>query len=134
MRVPTARCCSRGGTTTRTGVTMATTRIISIGGGGVRGVIPTVVLQRLERDPRLVGWLERTDLFAGTSTGGLIALALAAGFDLGVVRALSVVRAAHVFADSCVDDVRALGKILGADYHVDNLRALLEDVFGNLGL
>ena len=113
---------------------MATTRIISIDGGGVRGIIPTIVLQRLEAQPGLEGWLARTDLFAGTSTGGLIALALAAGFDLTLVRSLYEVRAAEVFADSWFDDVRDLGKILGADYDVDNLRAVLDDVFGELRL
>lgn len=56
--------------------------ILSIDGGGIRGIIPVMVLQELERA------LERTriksslcdlfDLFAGTSTGGLISLALAA--------------------------------------------------------
>jgi patatin-like phospholipase/acyl hydrolase len=113
---------------------MATTRIISIDGGGVRGIIPTIVLQRLEAQAGLEGWLARTDLFAGTSTGGLIALALAAGFDLSLVRSLYEVRAAEVFADSWFDDVRDLGKILGADYDVDNLRAVLDDVFGELRL
>jgi uncharacterized protein len=110
---------------------MATTRIVSIDGGGVRGIIPTIVLERLSARPGLEGWLGRTNLFAGTSTGGLIALALAAGLDLSAVRALYEVRAAEVFADSWFDDVRDLGKILGADYDVDNLRAVLDDVFGD---
>jgi patatin-like phospholipase/acyl hydrolase len=117
-----------------TGVTMATTRIISIDGGGVRGIIPTVVLQRLAADARLTGWIDRTNLFAGTSTGGLIALSLAAGLDLSVVRALYEVRSADVFADSFFDDVRDLGKILGADYDVGNLRDVLTDIFGDMRL
>jgi hypothetical protein len=113
---------------------VATTRIISIDGGGVRGVVPTIVLQRLEADPRLAGWLDRTNLFAGTSTGGLIALALAGGLGLAEVRRLYEERAARVFADSWFDDVRDLGKILGADYSVGNLRRELVDVFGDTRL
>lgn len=109
---------------------VATTRIISIDGGGVRGVVPTVVLQRLSEDPRLVGWLDRADLFAGTSTGGLIALSLAAGLDLATIRALYEERATRVFDDSIWDDIRDLGKVLGADYDVDNLRTELDAVFG----
>ena len=110
---------------------MATTRIISVDGGGVRGVVPTVVLQRLSDDPRLTGWLDRADLFAGTSTGGLIALALAAGIDLATIRMLYEENAKRVFKDSILDDILDLGKILGADYEVANLRTELDRVFGD---
>jgi hypothetical protein len=113
---------------------VATTRILSIDGGGVRGIVPTVMLQRLSAEPRLSGWLDRVDLFAGTSTGGLIALALAAGLDLTVIRALYEERAARVFRDSWWDDVRDLGKILGADYEVANLERELDEVFGTTRL
>jgi hypothetical protein len=113
---------------------MATTRIVSIDGGGVRGIVPTIVLQRLVADHRLTGWLDRADLFAGTSTGGLIALALAAGLGLETIRALYEERAARVFADSWWDDIRDLGKIIGADYDVANLRREVADVFGETRL
>ncbi len=58
-----------------------TVRILSIDGGGIRGIIPSLVLQRLQTHLRRAGHsgvLARYfDLIAGTSTGGLIALALA---------------------------------------------------------
>lgn len=113
---------------------MPTERILSIDGGGVRGVVPTIVLQRLLREPGLEGWLDGVDLVAGTSTGGLIALALAAGRDVEVIRRLYLDRAKEVFADSFWDDVRDLGKILGADYDIANLRRELETIFGGLTL
>ncbi|MGE5281700.1 MAG: patatin-like phospholipase family protein [Chloroflexota bacterium] len=60
-------------------------RILSVDGGGIRGLIPALVLARLEEelvnhpetgaDVRLADYFH---LFAGTSTGGLIALALTA--------------------------------------------------------
>lgn len=57
---------------------MATTtpyRILSIDGGGIRGLIPAVILDRLERQVgRPVA--ECFDLIAGTSTGGILAVAL----------------------------------------------------------
>jgi len=113
---------------------MTTTRILSIDGGGVRGVIPIVLLQRLCREPGLEGCLERVDLAAGTSTGGIIALGVAAGLDLGTLRELYEQRAARVFKDNLFDDIRDLGKILGADYNVANLRRELDDVFGDMTL
>lgn len=54
---------------------MSTFRIICFDGGGIRGALSTVILRRLtEANPTL---LKQTNLFAGTSTGALISLALA---------------------------------------------------------
>ena len=110
---------------------MAVSRIVTIDGGGVRGVIPAIVLQRLCAEPGLDGWLDRVDFLAGTSTGGLIALSLASGIDVAEVRRLYEERAAHVFADSFFDDVKDLGKLLGADYSVTNLEREVRDVLGD---
>src|SRR2546422_5276580 len=50
-------------------------RILSIDGGGIRGIIPAMVLAELERRTgRPICKL--FDLIAGTSTGGVLALAL----------------------------------------------------------
>jgi hypothetical protein len=59
--------------------------ILSIDGGGIRGLIPALVVKELER--RLGGdgpparLTDYFDLFAGTSTGGLIVLGLNARID-----------------------------------------------------
>lgn len=59
--------------------------ILSIDGGGIRGVIPVMLLQELERILKSMGQDQGIascfDLIAGTSTGGLIALALSAPAD-----------------------------------------------------
>ncbi|MGF7035326.1 patatin-like phospholipase/acyl hydrolase [Paenibacillus mucilaginosus] len=54
-------------------------RILTIDGGGIKGVFPAVVLAALEDklDHPLVNYF---DLIAGTSTGGIIALGLSMGF------------------------------------------------------
>jgi hypothetical protein len=109
---------------------MGSTRIFSFDGGGVRGVIPTVLLQRLTREPDLEDLLARVEFVAGTSTGGLIALMLAADLDLQAIRELYEQRAEHVFDDSLLDDIRDLGKIIGADYDVANLERESHAVFG----
>jgi patatin-like phospholipase/acyl hydrolase len=52
-------------------------RVLSIDGGGIRGIIPALVLADLERrSGRRV--FELFDLIAGTSTGGILACALSA--------------------------------------------------------
>lgn len=57
--------------------------ILSIDGGGIRGIIPAKFLAQLEKDLAIVGVSERVrdhvDMICGTSTGGVIALGLALG-------------------------------------------------------
>ena len=50
-------------------------RVLAIDGGGIRGVIPAMVLAEIERrsNKRIS---ELFDLIAGTSTGGILALGL----------------------------------------------------------
>ncbi len=50
--------------------------ILSCDGGGIRGLLTAKVIERIEAE---VPFLHRVDLFAGTSTGGIIALGLAHG-------------------------------------------------------
>ena len=51
-------------------------KVLAIDGGGIRGLIPALVLAEIERrTERRIG--ELVDLIAGTSTGAIIACALA---------------------------------------------------------
>jgi patatin-like phospholipase/acyl hydrolase len=109
---------------------MATTRVLALDGGGIRGVVSVVLLQRLAAEPALAGWLGRTDVYAGTSTGGLIALGLARGLPLATLRALYEQKGKQIFADSLLDDILDLGKIAGADYSSKNLAKELKAAYG----
>ena len=52
-------------------------RIMTFDGGGVRGSLMATLVKRLvDQFPKL---LEQVDLFAGTSTGSVVALTLASG-------------------------------------------------------
>jgi uncharacterized protein len=110
---------------------VAITRILAVDGGGVRGIIPAIVLQRLCAEPGLDGWLDRTNLLAGTSTGGLIALILAAGIPVAELRRLYEEQADDVFRDSLFDDIKDLGKLIGADYHVSNVEKVVHETLGD---
>ncbi len=60
-------------------------RVLSIDGGGIRGIVPAIVLAEVERvSGRRVH--ELFDLIAGTSTGGILACALTAPDDDGLSR------------------------------------------------
>lgn len=105
--------------------------ILSFDGGGVRGVLGLVVLDRLQRARP---FLQQVSLFAGTSTGGLIALGLAAGFRPNEISKLYLDCAKAVFQDSALDDVVDLGRLIGAEYSNASLKTLLEERFGDCRL
>ena len=106
---------------------MARYRVLSLDGGGIRGLITAILLARLDTEKDLHGWLERADLVAGTSTGGLIALALARGASLAQIRALYEERGRSIFDDSWLDNVKDFGTILGAVFQ------LIGDILGFVG-
>lgn len=55
-------------------------KLVSCDGGGIRGYLTCLILQGLHEE---TGFLDHADGFAGTSTGGLIAVALADGRSQG---------------------------------------------------
>ena len=73
-------------------------RILSIDGGGIRGIFPAAFLAGLEN--RYLGGSSVAryfDLIVGTSTGGIIALALSAGLTATAARDLYVRRGDEIF-------------------------------------
>jgi patatin-like phospholipase/acyl hydrolase len=101
-------------------------------GGGIRGTLTIRVIERLEA--AVPGWLDRVDLFAGTSTGGILALALAAGLKPSYVREIYQKLGRDVFADSLLDDLKDAGKLLGADYALAPLHQVFIDHLGDIPL
>lgn len=106
--------------------------ILAMDGGGIKGLITAILLERLES--QIPGFISEIDLFAGTSTGGLLALGLAAGRTPSQARELYEIYGKAVFADTLFDDLRDLGKLVGADYPLEPLRQTLESQFGDLTL
>jgi uncharacterized protein len=73
-------------------------RILSIDGGGIRGIFPAAFLAGLERQylggASVAGYF---DLIAGTSTGGIVALGLAAGLTGADLADLYIRRGGEIF-------------------------------------
>ncbi len=109
---------------------MAKYRVLSIDGGGIRGIVTTVMMQRLAAAPGLEGFLDKVDLIAGTSTGGLLALGIARGLSLEEMRNIYVDDGPEIFDDSWIDDLLDLGKLRGADYKTAPMRRVLKRVLG----
>lgn len=106
---------------------MANYRILSMDGGGIRGILTARILERV--DQKLPGFLDGVDLYAGTSTGGLLALGLAAGMTPAQLRVMYQDLADTIFADSILDNIRDLGNLVGAEYSNGPLKSVLEHYF-----
>lgn len=106
--------------------------ILALDGGGVRGTIEAVLLDRIQKEhPKFTSKL---DLITGVSTGGIQALGIAAGKQPPVLRELYEKSSKMIFSDSFLDDFRDLWKLTGADYGNKNLRKILELQFGDMQL
>jgi hypothetical protein len=102
-------------------------KILTIDGGGIKGVFPASFLATLEESiPGKVG--EYFDLIVGTSTGGIIAVALGLGFSGAEILALYQDLGRTVFADNGWR--RLLRQVRIAKYDSAPLRAALLSEFG----
>ncbi len=125
--------------------------ILSIDGGGIRGIIPARVLveigRRLTRCKKERPFHELFDLVAGTSTGGLLALALCApgtdseGRSTGVPRtspdeilSIYVNRGGEIFPRTRFNRLRSLKQAFYEKYDSGPFEAILRDVFGGVTL
>ncbi len=108
---------------------MAPYRILTLDGGGIRGLLTAIILERLEA--AAPGWLSKVDLFAGTSTGGILALGLANGRSPTVARLLYENQGREVFTDSALDNLLNVGHAIGAQYGNRALKRVLEEQFGD---
>ena len=104
-------------------------RILTIDGGGVRGVIPATLLAALEhatgRPAR-----ESFDFVAGTSTGAVVAGGVAAGIPAEQITALYLDRSPEIFRR--IPLLTLLRRVVRGDpYDVDRLNALIREELGD---
>jgi len=86
-------------------------RILSIDGGGIRGVFPAAYLAEIEKrflDGRSIA--SCFDMIAGTSTGGIIALALAKGMTARQALGIYEQRGDYIFPRA--RGLRGIGRLL----------------------
>ena len=107
---------------------MAVYRVLSLDGGGIRGVVTATVLERLVK--AVPDLLSKVDMLTGTSTGGIIALGLARGLTPADMKKLYVDEGKRIFDDSIWDDVIDLGRLRGAEYGNKKLRNILKKLLG----
>jgi len=118
-------------------------RILSINGGGIRGVFPAALLGRVEdvyRKQRKVDGrppdqddrplARHFDLICGTSTGGLIALGLGLGKSAAEIRDFYLNHGDSIFPNGWLArHIRSLFQIVGPKYDHAVLEKHLKDFF-----
>jgi uncharacterized protein len=102
-------------------------RVLSIDGGGIRGIIPALVLAELERRSGRRTF-ELFDLIAGTSTGGILACALCAPDPLPAERlvALYEEEGPKIFDRSIWQRIQSADGLLDEKYEAEALDRALE--------
>jgi len=115
-------------------------KVLSIDGGGIRGIIPAIILSEIEKrtETRIA---DLFDLIAGTSTGGILALGLVkpsqddeqrpqyAASDLADLYAKE---GSRIFSRSLWHRIIAVDSLLDEKYDAGGLEAVLKDYFGDL--
>ncbi|MEI6728361.1 MAG: patatin-like phospholipase family protein [bacterium] len=119
-----------------------TIAVLSIDGGGIRGVIPAMILTELEKiTGKPISQL--FDLVAGTSTGGIISLALTkpkSSQDLSpAFTAKDLVQmyeknGSRIFSKSLLHTIVAAGNLLEEKYTSTGIEGVLKEYFGDLKL
>ncbi len=106
--------------------------ILSLDGGGVRGVLSARLLERIDR--KNPGFIDSFDLIAGTSTGSILAAALSLDFEAEQLVELYRGGSRSVFNDNIFENIRDLGRVRGANYNVRGIRRMLRSKFGDAKL
>ena len=107
-------------------------RILTLDGGGVRGVLTARMLERIEASRP--GFIARADLLAGTSVGAILALGLASGKTPTEMVNLDRDQSKLIFHDSLMHEAGELWGLNGARYTTENRHAGLHPTLGVLTL
>jgi patatin-like phospholipase/acyl hydrolase len=99
-------------------------KILSIDGGGIRGLIPALLLKLIDKEhKKLKGYF---DICAGTSTGGIIAQGLGYGYDPAEIYALYIHEAKRIFSKNKY----SLGGWIRPKYNLSGMEEVFTEKFG----
>lgn len=117
-------------------------KVLSIDGGGIRGLIPATVLSAIEERTK-ARTADLFDLIAGTSTGGILALGLVKPsprsrrkpqYSAAELAELYEQEGRRIFTRSLWHRLVALDNLLDEKYDAAGLDGVLEEYFGDVPL
>lgn len=109
-------------------------RILSIDGGGIRGIFPATVLAHFEKTflggRSIAG---NFDLITGTSTGGILALGLGSGLTAAQLASLYATRGGEIFPPPGIvaRQIRKVTRFVKHRYDRQALTEILKENFGD---
>jgi uncharacterized protein len=105
-------------------------KILSIDGGGIKGIIPAYQLVKLEEE--LEGKIsDHFDLIAGTSTGAILAAGLSSGYTAQELLDLYLNEGKNIFKSSFKQKIKSVSGLIGAKYADGRFEKSLRKYFGN---
>ncbi len=111
-------------------------KVLSIDGGGIRGIIPAMVLAEIERQTKRPA-CELFDLIAGTSAGGIVALGVTApGQDGGPLHSAEELAdffrtdGPEIFSRSLLRTIETVDGLIEEKYSASGLEAALQRNLG----
>jgi uncharacterized protein len=107
---------------------MSRFRILSIDGGGVKGLFPASLLAEIEESLSIDSTADYFDLIAGTSVGGILAIGLGLGLNARSMRDFIAGLGPSVFPPEQLATLRLLAGL--PRYDPSRLRSSLANVFG----
>ena len=105
-------------------------QVLALDGGGLRGIFTAAMLAAWEKDFG-TSIADHFDLIVGTSTGGVIALALGLGMSPAEVLSIYVENGAHIFPQAGRARRGVWRRLRLPRYGVAELQAVLQDCFGD---
>lgn len=107
-------------------------RLLSLDGGGIRGLLTARILERIvEQRP---DFLDQVHLFAGTSTGAILAVALAKGISPSELVKLYQEKGQDIFHQDIWHRVGAVWGLMEARYTTENRLNTLRPYFADITL
>lgn len=101
------------------------TNILSIDGGGIRGIIPLVQLRELENIIKCT-FFQKFDFITGTSTGGIIAVMLSLGYTTD-----DILHFYQNYGPKIFDKKPLRWGIFKPKYNAEDILQIFKDVVGN---
>src|SRR5215472_5219782 len=108
-------------------------RILSMDGGGIRGIIPARILQHIEESTGKPA-SALFHLIAGTSTGGILGCGLAKEKPARQIADLYAKRGGEIFHRSLWDKVTTIDGLSNPDYDPSPLEAIVGEELGDTWL